>query len=59
MVSEATKEVIRGLLVLDPNQRFTCKQVLTRLAAIVSGPIVENPQVIMVQGKPLISRHVT
>ncbi|KAK8387599.1 hypothetical protein O3P69_018254 [Scylla paramamosain] len=47
MVSEATKDVIRGLLVLDPNQRFTCKQVLTRLTTIVSGPIVENPQYTM------------
>ncbi|XP_063865975.1 uncharacterized protein LOC135103507 isoform X2 [Scylla paramamosain] len=48
MVSEATKDVIRGLLVLDPNQRFTCKQVLTRLTTIVSGPIVENPQLLQV-----------
>ncbi|XP_050728416.1 uncharacterized protein LOC127004578 [Eriocheir sinensis] len=48
MVSEATKEVIRGLLVLDPNQRFTCKQVLTRLTAIVSGPIMDNLQLLQV-----------
>lgn len=57
MVSEATKDVIRGLLVLDPNQRFTCKQVLTRLTAIVSGPVVENPQVSLRCNKLLSVKH--
>lgn len=59
MVSEATKEVIRGLLVLDPNQRFTCKQVLTRLTAIVSGPIVENLQVGLEHGRATYSTQPT
>ncbi|KAK8749032.1 hypothetical protein OTU49_015647, partial [Cherax quadricarinatus] len=47
-VQESTKDVIRGLLVLDPLQRFTCKQVLSRLIDIISSPITENPQLLQV-----------
>lgn len=46
LVKETTKDVIRGLLVLDPVQRFTCKQVLSRLTSIISSPIIKNPQVV-------------
>ncbi|XP_069159281.1 uncharacterized protein [Procambarus clarkii] len=47
-VKESTKDVIRGLLVLDPLQRFTCKQVLSRLGAIISSPVTKNPQLFQV-----------
>ncbi|XP_063614737.1 uncharacterized protein LOC134787856 [Penaeus indicus] len=46
LVKDDTKDIIRGLLVLDPLQRLNCTQVLTNLTAILSGPILHNPQTV-------------
>ncbi|XP_027218742.2 uncharacterized protein [Penaeus vannamei] len=46
LVKDDTKDIIRGLLVLDPLQRLNCTQVLTNLTAILSGPVLHNPQTV-------------
>lgn len=45
---DATKDVIKGLLVLEPHRRLTCSQVLARLTPIIAGPVPDHPQVITI-----------